>query len=284
MERLPQVLLESAITFDVTDGAVHCPMVHATVADAATKLILDSGSTAHVLTLELANAAGLTLEPGAPATDHAGAPVENWSLGEVPIEIEGCALVLSAVAAIDGPAPFDAWGVGGFLSPQSLHPSAFTVIDLADNVLWLLEGGASDVAHWLSARFPAMRLLSLARERLDGVFVRSAIDPFKSVPTMINTGSSGTEFAKSAVPQLRGARTTGAGFGVSGSSVDGRAVHDQILRVADAVLPIGTLLVRDEFPPQHGLGQVGMDVLLGTVVAFTARDDEPVLWSVPNDV
>ena len=125
-----RILVDTPITFDVGDERTHAPMIDVVVGGVPTRLILDTGSTDHVLTIELAQAVGLAAEPGEPGTDHAGALVESWTLGEVDVRIGGHDVTLRDTVAITGPAPFEGWGVGGFLSPQHLDPTAFAVLDL----------------------------------------------------------------------------------------------------------------------------------------------------------
>ena len=282
MDRWPHVLVEAPITFDVAGGRAHCPMVHVSVGDSRTKLILDTGSTAHVLTIALANEAGLRSEPDEPGTDHAGKRVPSWALGDVRVEIEDCALTLRRVAAIAGPPSFEGWGIGGFLSPQNLHPVGFVVMDLVENKLILVDVKTPDVADWLRARYPTMTLHSLQRQQGEGVFVHASVEPFPSVMTMVNTGTNDTEFARAAVPGLRGVPPESAGLGVTGAEVLGEEVPGQTIRLGGARLPVPVLFVREQMPREHGLAQLGMNVLLGTVLAIGADATQPVHWLVPD--
>jgi len=75
-------------------------MVRATVGGVATKVILDTGSSDQVFTREVA------------------------------VDIAGQSFPLHDAVAIPGPPPFAGWGVGGFLSPQHLHPTAWVVLTL----------------------------------------------------------------------------------------------------------------------------------------------------------
>ena len=47
-------------------------------------------------------------------------------MGDAGAEIAGVGFAFHDVVAITGPPPFAGWGVGGFLSPQHLHPTAIT--------------------------------------------------------------------------------------------------------------------------------------------------------------
>jgi predicted aspartyl protease len=101
----PRVLLDEPLTFSLADRQTHAPMVHATVHGERTKAILDTGSTDHLLTVELAEQLGLELAEGEEGTDSTGASVPSWSLGDVPVEIGGMRFTLGNVVGIHGPAP-----------------------------------------------------------------------------------------------------------------------------------------------------------------------------------
>lgn len=253
-------------------------MVHAKVAGVPTKLVLDTGSTDHVFTRELARHAHLSLAPAEPGTDHAGAAVESWDLGDVDIEVGGASFVLRHVVAIDGPPQFDSWGVGGFLSPHNLHRSGFIVIDLASNSLSHVEGDVPQISAWLLARHPTMRLLVLPREDEEFVAVQASVEPFLSMATMLNTGSD-TEFASQVVPGLGGEPRQNIGHGIGGTQVVGEEFPGQTLLVGNARFSLPRLLVREDMPLPHGI--VGMDVLHGTVLAISANRAEPIQWLVP---
>jgi hypothetical protein len=281
--RHPTVLLDVPIRFDVGDTVTHAPMVDVTLAGRPTRLILDTGSTDHVLTIDLVRAAGLGHEPGEPGTDHAGSSVDSWFVGETPAEIHAVPLVLHDVVAITGPPPFAGWGVGGFLSPQHLHPTAWAVLDLRGDRFVLVEGKADEVAGWLRDRTPELELLELPRDISEATpVIEGAIEPFDVVPTMLNSGGRGTEFATSAVPGLVGVPEDDPGKGVGGASVVGVVVDGQTLTIGGARFAIPRLLVRETIDTMHGL--VGMDVLRGTVVVVSADRTQPIWWLVAPHV
>jgi hypothetical protein len=278
-----RILIDAPIGFDVPGGTSHAPMIEAWIGGVATRLILDTGSDTHVLTIELARAAGLPADPGEAGTDHAGASVESWTLGPVPGRLGDLAVVLDDAVAITGPAPFEAWGVGGFLSPQRLHPTASAVLDLASDRFFLVdpEGDPDAMATWLTDRSPALKALSLPRVAGEATpVVAGSIDPFPPVPTMLNTGGRGTEFAAAAVPGLSGVEPDRLGHGVGGSAVRGSVAVDRILRVGDATFTVSEVLVRDRIDSMLGL--IGMDILRGTVLVVSADEREPVTWMVPR--
>jgi len=275
-------LLDVPIRFDVGDGVTHAPMVDVVVAGHRTRLILDTGSTDHVITMALVLTAGLRHEPGEPGTDHAGASVESWSVGDLEVVIDGVVFALHDVVAITGPTPFEGWGIGGVLSPQHLHPSASVIVDLIADRLILVDGQDADIAAWLRARTLDRVALPLDRDPSEATpIVSAAIEPYRPVATMLNTGGRGTEFAISAVPGLSGVAPADLGKGVGGDPVLGTVVAGRTLRVGDARFPVARLLVRDEIDTAQGL--IGMDVLRGTVLMLSADRRRPVWWLVPGE-
>lgn len=273
-------LTTAPLSFEVSGGTIHSPMVSVKVRDVETKLILDTGATDHVFTMELAGEAHLPTIPDEPGTDHTGASVSSWSLGEVPVELGGVTLPLKSVVAIDGPAPFKEWGIGGFLSPQRLHPTAWVVIDLVGSRITLIESSDPSLEGWLSDRFPDLRTIALRREEGEAVRILTSIEPYRDIVAMLNTGSPQTEFAGSALPGLQGIRNDDSGFGLSGTKVTGGQIGGQMLRVGDARFEIPSLFLRDEMPPEHPDGQIGMDLLHGTVLAISPDEARPVYWLV----
>ncbi|MGH8936511.1 MAG: hypothetical protein ACRDXD_09675 [Acidimicrobiia bacterium] len=197
------------------------------------------------------------------------------------VEIESTPIPVADVVAIEGPAMFVDWGVGGFLSPQHLSASAWAVIDIVGNRFRLVEGAATEILNWLDDLYPESRRLSMPRLSRDLIVVEAAIEPFSSVPTMLNTGTDGTEFALSAVPDLRGGKHRPVGRGLSGVEISGRVVQDQMLHVGDETFEVPTLLVPTARPDPPGV--IGMDVLAGSVLAVSPDSTAPVQWYVPND-
>lgn len=274
------VLVDVPITFEVPDQQTHAPMLQATIRGIQTKLILDTGSTDHILTTELAGQVGLEAQPGEVGTDSIGASVPSWTLGDVPIHVADQEIVLRNVIAISGPEPFEGWGIGGFVSPQHLHPTAWVVLHLAADRLIMLDGNETDVTAWLRSRTPSHQLLSLQREAGDStILVTAAIHPFDAVVTMLDSGGKGTEAAANAVPSLAGGPQRSTGKGVGGGEAFGSHVADQTLVVGEARVAVRQLIVRDHMDGRGGL--VGMDVLRGTVLTVSADPARPVIWQVP---
>jgi len=276
-----RILLDIPITFAVGDGTTHAPMIDTRVGEVATKLILDTGSTDHVLTIELAREAGLDAEPGEAGTDHAGDEVPSWTLGTVAARIDRMPITLRNAVAITGPAKFAGWGVGGFLSPQHIHPSALAVLDLADDRFLLVDDDPDEVRGWVADRGSDLVALTCVRDPAELTpVIEAAIEPFPAVPVMFNTGGRGTEFATAAVPGLRGVEPERLGHGVGGSVVPGSEVTDRTLLVGDARFALPRLLIREHVGSMLGL--IGMDVLRGTVLVLGADPAAGVSWLVPS--
>lgn len=276
----PRIVLDVPITFQVGDQVTHVPMVLATLRGLTAKFILDTGSSDHVFTRELAGRAGLPAEPGQPGIDASGASVPSWMLGDLDVDIADHSFELRDVVAIDGPPPFEGWGVGGFLSPQHLHPTAWVVLDLAGERLILLDGDELEVAAWLTARSTDLRLLRL--ERLAGdrtILVRAALAPFDAVATLLDSGGKSTEFVAAAVPGIDGGVLVTSGRGVGGGEIVGSVIEGQALVVGDATVAVPRLVVREAMDDHDGL--VGMDVLRGTILTVRADLAQPVFWMVP---
>lgn len=276
----PRILLDVPITFNVgEERTTHAPMVHATIQGHATKLILDTGSTDHILTIELANELGLESAPGEEGTDSTGASVASWTLGTVTAEIGGQAFDLENVIAITAPAPFPGFGIGGILSAQHINPDVWAMLDLAGERFTLLDGDEAEVTAWLTARAPALELLRL--ERVPGdttILVRAAVEPHETVVTMLDTGGKRTQFTRAAVPDAGEGPQATSGRGVGGGTSLGTELAARTLVVGGARLPVQSLIVGPEMDGRDGL--VGMDVLRGTVLTVSGDPDRPVLWQV----
>ena len=276
------VLLDEPITFDVGDGPpTHAPMALVTIRGTTTRLILDTGSTDHILTVELAEQLGLEATEGEAGTDSTGSSVPSWSLGEVQAEIAGQTFLLGNVVGIPGPPPFKKWGIGGIVSPQHLHPSAWAVLDLVGERLILVDLDETDMSAWLIDRAPQLQLLRL--ERVPGdetMLVRASIEPFEQAVTMLDSGGKGTEMVADLGPGLAAGPQQVTGHGVGGGEAYGAVVAGRTLLVGDARVSVPRLILRDEMDGRGIL--VGMDVLRGTVLAVSGDPSRPVFWMVPR--
>jgi hypothetical protein len=277
-----EIIFDEPITFTGADGQpTHAPMVAATLLGESTRLIVDTGSTDHILTIELANRVGLSAEPGEEGTDASGASVPSWTLGDVPVGVGEMNHTLANVIAIGAPGPFARRGIGGLVSPQHLVPGAWMCLDLAGDRLIAVSGSEADVADWLTARAPDFRIHRLARDQADTtILVRGAIEPFDEVTTLLDSGGKASDVVASAVPGLSGDEIASSGRGVGGTESFGSVALDQVLLVGEVRLPMPRLVVRDEVEGRGIL--VGMDLLRGTILAVHGDMAQPVFWQLPG--
>lgn len=272
-------LLRAPLWFEVAGQQVHSPLVQVRIQGVNSLMIVDTGASDHLLTRELADTAGLQTVATEPGTDHAGASVPSWSLGEMELEMGGVPLSLKNVIAIEGPPAFQACGIGGFLSPQHLHPNAHLLLDFYHQELSLLQAPLPVLNNWLSARLQSLLPVYLRRKAGAVVTVEAAIEPFSPVDTMLNSGGICTEFAEMAVPGLQGLMPERFGKGISGADVTGLEVSQQILSAGQARLEVPLLLVRKQMPPPPG--QIGMDLLQQTALLISPDKKQAVQWWLP---
>ncbi len=272
----------AALLFTAPDGTpLHAPMVEAEISGVPTRLVLDTGSDTHLLTAEFADAAGLAVEPGEAGIDHAGTEVESGTAGTVPVRIGEDLLALDSVVVIPAPPPFPGWGIGGIVSPQFLHPTAWIVMDMADDALVFAETDETELMSRLTKRHPAWPVLVLNRIEDGTTVVQAAIEPHPPMPTLLNTGGKSTEFARSALPDRLGGESERLGGGVSGADVLGARLGPAVLAIGGMRIPVADLKSRDAMDGVQGM--VGMDVMRGTILAFTAERTGRVVWHLPED-
>ena len=274
------ILTRVRITFEAADGDTqHAPLVAGRIGGLDTLFVLDTGSEVHLLTKELVDRLGLSVADGEEGIDHSGATMPSWTVEGVGLQLGGLDVTLRDVVAIPAPKPFPGWGIGGILSPQHLHPRAWTVVDLVEDELLLAEGADAAVAAWLEERSPDRTTLKLERHRtFPSVVVSAAISPHAEIPTMLNTGGKHTEFSSDAVPSVEGAGSERLGGGLSGADVLGARVGRATLAVAGHDVLVESLAVRASMPDPQGI--VGIDVLRGTILVVCADRGRPVLWQL----
>ncbi len=277
-----KVLLDAPITFDVKGGKTHAPMVHAAIGDVPIRLILDTGSTDHMLTAELCDSMGMATESGELGTDSSGGSVPSWRVGEVSIRIGSRTFALRDLVVVSAPEPFRKWDIGGILSPQHLHPAAHVLLDLVADRLVMLDDGPEedDVTAWLSDRFPRLRSLSLEPVERDGtVLVQAAIEPFEPFVTMLDTGARSTYVDAASVPGLKGGPLRSAGHAIGGGETVGAEVRGQVLRIGDIAMSLDILMGCDTMGPAGAI--IGMDLIRGTVLVVGGPPSRPIRWLVP---
>ena len=275
-----RVLASTPIVFVGRDGSTqHAPLVTAAVGGIDTMFVLDSGSDVHILIKELVDLLGLDVEEGEEGVDHSGATMPSWSVDDVSLDLGEAEVTLREIVSIPAPAPFPGLGIGGILSPQHLHPTATTVIDLAAAELSLVEGTGDAVARWVAARGTDRTTLELARDpQFATPVVQAAVEPFETLPVLLNTGGKNTEFASGAVPGLAATAPERRGAGVSGAPVVGSSVGAQVLLVSGHRVPVDELVVRETMHDPQGM--IGIDVLRGTVLACASDPARPVVWQL----
>ena len=272
-----KVLLRAEITYDVASGGTtHAPLALVSVGSLPeARFVLDTGSDVHLFTEDLADELGLDKQPGEEGTDHTGATMPSWTVGDVPAQLAGVPLTLRDVVVIPAPSLFAGYGIRGILSPQHLHPPAVTVIDMANDELLLVEGGDAEVRELIRARAPTLELLSLDREAESAsVVVSASVEPFGEVRTLIDSGGKRTEFALPALPGISSHDESRLGGGVFGGEYRGGSAGRQTLLIGGLRLAVPNLAVRETMPDTDGI--VSMDVLRGTIVACGADRARPV--------
>ena len=242
------VRLAEPITFATADGTTHAPLVEAIVNGVPTRLILDTGASDHLLTIDLCEQAGVATEPGEPGTDSTGSSVPSWQAHEVTVRIGEVDFAFSEVVAIGTPPPFRSRGIGGILSPQHLDPGSHVVLDLVGRAGSSCFGTADDLDDWLADSYPGWRTIRLPAVDGDGtVLVEAAINSFSPVVTMLDTGAKATYAAQTAVPGLgEGGVRRSTGRGVGGTESFGVEVPGRELHIGDAALPVDLLIAGHE--------------------------------------
>lgn len=264
-------------------------MVTATIAGCTTQLIVDTGATAHLLTTDLAQRAGLHLTAATPGRDVAGDLVPSWRVGDVPVDLESSSIMLQEVVAIDGPEPFRDWGVGGFLSPQALAVDATVLLDLATDRIDIVGDESATAVADLVRRFDNSVLLEGTRHAAGTLGIHVRVPPARPVVAIFDTGAAETEFAADALETTVDGVVRLSGKGVGGSEIRVTILKDQDLDIGTVQLRVPNLGVRDEIPAPHDAAEseipralIGMDVLRGTAIAITTPDQGSVWWCVPN--
>jgi hypothetical protein len=186
---------------------------------------------------------------------------------------------LHDAVAIPAPAAFKAKGIGGILSPQRLHSSAFAIIDEIDDELLLLDADAMVIRRALLARHPGLGVFVLDRRPGDNrPIVDAAVEPHPALPVLVNTGGRHTEFEPASVPGLAGGALERIGVGVSGADVLGASAGSQILRIGGGRVALPSVMLRAGMVDPAGM--LGQDVLRGTVVVVGPDSATSVLWQV----
>lgn len=274
-------LLDAPLLYEVPDAEaeasvrrIHTPMVRATVNGVATLLIIDSGATDHVFTRRLAESIGVTLVETDPGTDHAGMPVASYTTdARLSVGIEDASFFVDAPIVIEGPPPFERWGIGGFLSPQQLAPDALLLLDLEHQRLKLHTDQADawdGLVREVGRAVPDRPGQLLPRVMGQGDAARLIIvegrwsEHGPPVRVMLNSGGREAEATPAQVPDA-GAAEEDTGRGVSGASVRGARAEGRRLLLGRGALDISSLVVREQGDAYDV--QLGIEPLTGTILA-----------------
>lgn len=283
-DRDATVVLHTPLFYDVPSRAIHCPMVRARVGGVRTNLIVDTGATDHVLTLDIVGRAGLQRVEGPPGTDASGSLIESWTVQDASIDVDGLLLPSSEAVAIAGPAPFADWGVGGFISPQSLWPHGTVILDFVTNELSIVGATLDSVVANLVPRHPEFTLVNAKRHVSGTLGVEVSIPPHDPVIAIFDSGAAKTE----AVLPKDGTDTVHS-RSVGGTAMEGRALHSQTLLAGPAHILLESLSVVQHVAVPQGSANdevpgalLGMDLLEETVLLIS-NTDKLVTWMVPPE-
>lgn len=280
----PRVLMDAVLQYVVSaDGVERTlsqPMVKVKSGETETLFIVDTGSTHTVLTRSFVAAVGQSLINAEEGTDHAGAAVKTMTTASLRVTLGTAAFDLDAPLVIEGPPPFAAWGIGGFLSPQQLHPTAILIVDLQQHRLQLVEGRFEEVVSWAETQHPDLRKAGVPRmtggentSRL--VVVEAVLDRSLPLRLMLNSGGKHAEFSPAFAGPVDGPEIV-SGRGVSGKAVRGIHAPARVLVLGDYRLFLPEIVVRDQ--GEDWDGQLGSVVLAGSVLVISPDHAQPVTW------
>lgn len=273
-----RVTFDTPITYETATGdTVHCPMIEAVVHGVATRLILDTGSTDHVLTRVLADRAGLQTWPGDAGKDHAGAPVPSWGANDPDLIVGGHRSQLADVKIIDGPPPFAAWGIGGFLSPQKLAAGGYAVVDLVNgHFMHVACDSEADLSTWVIERYPSYANLWTERASGETLEVEGQLVDSRLVSVQLNTGTATSEVMRALLGHSdEPLGIVDSGAGLSGAAVSGSIGPTRQVLIGGTVWGNPSWFVRDSMP--DALAILGMDVLSKWVIAVSGDRDRKVV-------
>lgn len=275
------VVLEAPITYEVSGGRVHSPLVTGRVGDEPTLFVLDTGASDHVLSVDLTEKVGLALSPAEPGTDVSGASVESWTVGNVETEIGGTRVELQKCFAIAGPEVFRSWGIGGILSPQALYPSGWVILDLDSDLLRVLRG--REGSGWEDVRGSHEGRPCLELTRSAGILTAPvALEPHATVSGILDSGAPDTEFSRLAARGVAGLESD-SGAGVGGVRVTAGRLGPATIAIGETRIPVSSLSCRESIPAPEGLepaprALLGMDLMRGTVVVLAPGSDGRAWW------
>lgn len=273
------------LSYDVSGETLHCPVADAVVGSVRTKLIVDTGATEHVLTVDVVDRAELAREPGKVGTDAAGKHVPTWEVRTPRIDVGGTKLVVGTVPAIEGPTPFAAWGIGGFLSPQRLSPDHVVVVDFVQNSLEAYGEEAGSVVGRLRSRYPEAIIVGGQKHQSGTIGVNVAVGS-SEVVAIFDSGAAATEIVMAGATGSGDVRRSRS---VGGTEMEASTVISATLVAGDAQFSLKALSVVRQVAVPEGSTEnevpaavIGMDLLSGTLLVVPSRNDEAIWWVVPT--
>lgn len=276
---------EVPLSFEVSGQRLPVPLVSVAIEGREVPMIVDSGSTHHVLLRSFTER--VDLEPrgsGETGTDSAGESVRVRPLQPVTLALGEYESTFENVLATEGPPPLRKLGVSGFLAPHRLVDRGYVVVDFPEKQLTAYRGTAGAIR--------ARRLenqtgwTEIGRRSDDGRFVvELALDDRDAVPAALDTGGSNTEFevgyAADSVESSSGDDSSADGcegsVSVGGTCVESRKLPGSRVRFAGGSFEPVEARLRETIGSDEVRARLGMDVARECAFAFPQTTDAPLL-------
>lgn len=263
------IVFQSRIDADVDETN---PRINVKVNGTSAEMLLDTGSSHHVLTRPFAQANGIVA-----SEERSGllrARQFRLKAGRADFVIDD-AIVLSP--------PFDEEGWGGILSPQSLLPAATVVLDFRNRVFYLLRGTRASTDSWLAEKYDSLRRTTLAREgtEINAVLVRGGQCGRAPVLLDIDSGIGRSRLSRK---QLRGTALHPGGKSIDalGNVTLTEVARGQSVCFGDLRFDSVDLVAITETPSSESAadaisGSIGMDILRQTVLVIPPVPSKEIL-------
>jgi hypothetical protein len=244
------------------DGVSRDPVITVEIAGKAVKMLLDTGSNAHLLDLEFARSVGMKPVSNGIGHDHHRNPVETWMLPNLEMQSSSWTMTSDVVVIHTGRSLTEN-KVFGTLSPQKMLSAGTVVIDLPARKLVLRKTRARVRRNWLDSRWPERDFVpfEIVGDRGD-LFIKGALSGKPMTMMLLNTGSVPTEIS----PAYSGLRP-----GVHRSTA--------AISLAAHVITVPRLLVGEylDSRPPAGTGVLGLEAIKNLVLAFPAEGGRVII-------
>jgi len=282
---------ETKLNFQIKGQQLPVPLVRAGVNGEETPLIVDSGSSHHVLSNAFVQDRGIERVGNAKkGVDHAGASVEVQPLETIEIAIGKWKLTVEDALSTEAPRAFRQLGISGFLAPQRLGKKGYAVLDFRNQTFRFFEGNSNAIVRTLKQRYETLQTLAT---RKDGQFyVDVALEDGNAVAAKLNTGGTHTEFERDVLSNGRPkTRTDGSGseceggMAVSGKCVEAGTLPGANVQFAGKNHSVDGVKIVESIGEDDSQisAQVGMDVLRGCLVAFPQTEEAPLLATCQSE-